>query len=153
MAKDIEKLEKQNQKLKKKNKTGGKVIIVLLLIIAVLAAVLFFLDPFGWGIGPNAGKNGGGSSADSTPAAAANSSDTAEVTEAEPTVTEYRVTVSGATYLLEDNTESTVEEIVAQFASLDSKTLVRIIDDSATQNAMETLKAALEAENIEYVIE
>ncbi len=150
--KENKKLEKQNARLKKKNKAGGKIILVLLLIIAILAAVIFFFDPFGFGIGPNARQNGGGNV--KTPAAttAATAQAETEAPEADPTLSEFKVTVSGATYLLEDKTETTAEKIVALFKESNSKTLVRIIDESATQNAMEDLKKALDAEKIPYSI-
>lgn len=150
--KENKKLEKQNEKLKKKNKAGGKFILFLLLIIAILAAVIFFFDPFGFGIGPNARQNGGGNAAVPAVTTADTAQAETEAVPADPTLAEFKVTVSGATYLLEDNTETTVEKIVSLFSESDSKTLVRIIDGNATQNAMEDLKKALDAEKIPYAI-
>ena len=156
MANNIEKenrkLEKQNTKLKKRNKAGGRFILVLLLVIALLAAVIFFFDPFGFGIGPNANQQGGGSSP--APAATTTAAETTAAPEepVDPTIFEFRVTVSGATYLLDDNTETTADEIAELFTASDAKTLVKITDDSATQNAIEDLKKVLDEKNIPYEI-
>ena len=70
----------------------------------------------------------------------------------DPTIFEFRVTVSGATYLLDDNTETTADEIAELFTASDAKTLVKITDDSATQNAIEDLKKVLDEKNIPYEI-
>ena len=158
MAKDdnqrLDKLEKQNKKLKKKNKAGGKVIIILLIIIALLAAVMFLFDPFGLGFGaPFAvgGNNGGAggqasavTSADTSPAVTE-----APATEApEPDFIE--VTVSGSTYLYEGE-EKTADEI-AKICSDAGKSTVIIIDDSATQNAIDELHAATDAAGLTLLL-
>lgn len=157
MAKDTAKLEKQNKKLKKKNAAGGKVILFLLLIIVILAALLFFLDPFGWGTGPNAGQTGGyadtgSQGAQAADTAAAADTDAPAETEPEELVAWVYVTVSGATYTDADGKETSAAEIVEAAKATDLESHVIIIDDSATLNAMDELKAALEAENIPYSI-
>jgi hypothetical protein len=158
MANDYEKenkkLEKQNAKLKKKSRRGGKIILFLLFIIAILAALIFFFDPFGFGIGPNASHNGGGTAA--TPSATTAATEGSEAapeatTEPEHAVMSLDVTVKGATYLI-DGKEVTADKIVDDFSASD-KTLVSITDDSATQNAMDDLKKALDAAKIPYSIQ
>lgn len=154
--KENKKLEKQNEKLKKKNKKGGTIILFLLLVIAILAAGIFFFDPFGFGIGPNARHNGGGSAAtpSATTAATEGSEPAPEATTKpeEEVVMTLDVTVKGATYLM-DGSEVTISKIVDSFKASDSKTTVSITDDSATQNAMEDLKKALDAEKIPYSVQ
>lgn len=161
MAKDYEKqnqkLEKQNKKLKKKNKRGGLVILILLLIIVILLAVIFLFDPFGFGNGMGILKGGSSSAASGGSGAAAATTTAAavqtETTPAAPAPAYVDVKVSGGT-LLYNGAEATAEDIAAAaLASSSGDVLVRITDDSATQNAMETLTAVLDASGIKYTIE
>ena len=158
MAKDdnqrLEKLEKQNKKLKKKNKAGGKVIIILLIIIALLAAVMFLFDPFGLGFGApfavGGSKGGAGgqasavTSADTSPAVTE-----APATEA-PEPDHIEITVSGSTYLY-NGSEKTADEI-AKMCSDEGISTVIITDDSATQNAIDELSSALRSAGIEMLL-
>ena len=158
MAKDdnqrLEKLEKQNKKLKKKNKAGGKVIIFLLIIIALLAAVMFLFDPFGLGFGaPFAVGGPKGGAGGQTPAAT--SADTSPaVTEAPATEApepDYiEITVSGSTYLY-NSSEKTADEI-AKICSDKGISTVIITDDSATQNAIDELLSVLKTAGIEMLL-
>lgn len=151
LEKENEKLEKQNKKLKKRSSAGGKIIIFLLLIIVILAALLFFLDPFGWGIGPNA--KGGAGNADTAGAPAASQTEEADT---EPAETEKPqaytdVTVAGATYIF-GTEETTIDYIVSIVKDSGEDVIVNIYDDSATQNAMEELIKRLESEGIRYTV-
>lgn len=141
------KLEKQNKKLKKKNKAGGKIILFLLLIIVILAAVMFFLDPFGWGIGPNAKGNGGSGAAE----APAQTTEAAETTAQQPTQVYIDVTVSGATIMF-GSAESTADDVIKAAKDIGGDVIVNIHDDNATKNAMDALTAALDAEKIAFFI-
>ena len=151
-----QKLEKQNKKLKKKNAAGGRVIIFLLLVIAVLAAVMFFLDPFGWGIGPNSGQANSGSDTSASDTAAQDAADTTAENET-PAETESSqaytdVTVSGATYIF-GTQEATIDDIIKVINDSGEDILVNIYDNDATQNAMEALTSALEANGTAYSIQ
>lgn len=146
------KLEKQNKKLKKKNRTGGKVILFLLIIIALLAAVMFLFDPFGFGLGaPFAlGTNSGGSASPATTTAQTTAAVTEEAVTEAPEPDYIEVTVSGSTYLF-DGSEKTAAEI-ADICADKGKSKVRVTDDSATQNAIDELTAALKEKSIELII-
>ncbi len=152
LEKQNDKLEKQNKKLKKKNKAGGNVIIFLLIVIALLAAVMFLFDPFGFGLGAPFAIGGTGGSA--APAAAPAQTTASAVTEA--AVTEapepdyIEVTVSGATYLYEGSEKTAAE--IADICAGKGKGKVRVNDDSATQNAIDELTAALKEKSIELLI-
>lgn len=152
LDKQNQKLEKQNKKLKKKNKTGGKVIIFLLIVIALLLAVMFLFDPFGFGLGaPFAIGGTGGSAAPAAAPAQTTASAVTEAEETEPPEPDFiEVTVSGATYLYEGS-EKTADEI-AGICAEKGRSKVVVNDDSATQNAIDELSAALKAKNIELLI-
>ena len=156
LDKQNQKLEKQNKKLKKKNKTGGKVIIFLLIVIALLLAVMFLFDPFGFGLGAPFAVGGSGSSGGSggaAPAAASADTSAAETEAAETEAPEpdfIEVTVSGSTYLYEGE-EKTADEI-AKICSDAGKSTVIIIDDSATQNAIDELHAATDAAGLTLLL-
>ncbi len=155
MAKDYEKqnqkLEKQNKKLKKKTRRGALVILILLLIIGILLAVMFLFDPLGFGNGMGILRNGTSASASGGSTAAVTAAP--DVTAAtEPAPTYIDVKVSGGT-LICNGAESTAEEIASAAKAVTGDVLVRITDDSATQNAMEGLISALDTAGIKYTIE
>ncbi len=156
MAKDIEqeneKLEKQNRKLKKKNRAGVKIILFLLLIIVILAALLFFLDPFGWGIGPNA--KGGAGTAGTAPAQGEAAVTTAAA-EAETTTEEPKaytdIDVIGSTYMF-GTEETTLDDFVKVIKDYGEEVIVNITDRDSTQNAMNDLIKRLDEEGIKYIM-
>lgn len=72
-----------------------------------------------------------------------------ETTEAAPVYADIKV--SGSTYTY-DGQETDTEALVESIMKLDGDVIVRITDDSATQNAMETLKSEFDKKNIAYII-
>lgn len=124
---------------------------------AVILAALALLNKMGFG--PDLGL---GKVSDEKP-----SSDTSQVqeittaadtteAETEPETTEAApvyadVKVSGSTYTY-DGQEADAEALVESIKKLDGEVIVRITDDSATQNAMEALKGVFDKNNIAYII-
>ena len=51
-----------------------------------------------------------------------------------------------------DGSESDTDALIEAVKKLDGDVIVRITDDSATQNAMEELKQALDKNDIDYII-
>ena len=72
-----------------------------------------------------------------------------ETTEAAPVYADIKV--SGSTYMY-DGSESDTDALIEAVKKLDGDVIVRITDDSATQNAMEELKQALDKNDISYII-
>lgn len=72
-----------------------------------------------------------------------------ETTEAAPVYADVKV--SGSTYMY-DGSESDTDALIEAVKKLDGDVIVRITDDSATQNAMEELKQALDKNDIAYII-
>lgn len=129
---------------------------------AVILAALALLNKMGFGPDLGLGKvSDEKPSSDTsqvqeiTTAAESDAADTTEA-ETEPETTEAApvyadVKVSGSTYTY-DGQEADAEALVESIKKLDGEVIVRITDDSATQNAMEALKGVFDKNNIAYII-
>ncbi len=149
-------MSKENDQ-KKSGKSGKGVAVAG--SAAVILAALALLNKMGFG--PDLGL---GKVSDEKP-----SSDTAQVqeittaaaeepteAETEPETTEAApvyadIKVSGSTYTY-DGQETDTAALVESIMKLDGDVIVRITDDSATQNAMEALKSEFDKNNIAYII-
>lgn len=140
------------EKEKKKSAKGGALLIIILLLIIAALVALLLLDPFGWGIfgggGSSTGGTGSGSATQSTTVAAA-----AESTEPQKQTVFIEVRISGATYIYNDSEASAEDIINAAKNAEGDEIIVRIKDDSATENAVSDLTAALDKENISWLVE
>lgn len=154
IEKDVEKLyrgdaEKQRKNQKKKKK---KNFITLLLIVVFIIAVILLMNYLGLGFGGGKGE-GGESSADSQTSSSAEDKETTTTTTTEAVPKEYiGIKVSGSTYIYQGS-EVTVENIAETVRLMTDNVVVVITDDNATQNAMDALTAAFEADHREYLIE
>ena len=133
------------------------IIVVILLIIAILMIVLSL--GFGGGLGSGNGNGDGNTSIVSENSSSDNTEENTQVsetTETSETVTEETteavtyldITVSGNTYLLDGN-ETTIDDITETAG--DDNIVVRITDDNAVADAMESLISALDEKNISYI--
>lgn len=149
--------EIQNENQKKGNFIP--VLVVLLLIIAILMIVtsLGFGGGLGSGNGDGASVNSGvseNSLSDNSGTENTHISETESETETVPEETTESikyidVTVSGDTYLM-NNTEKTLEAFIS-LAKDGDNTVVRITDDNAVADAMDSLISALDENSISYI--
>ena len=153
MSNEQEKLEKQNKKLRKKNRSKGKIIVLLLLILILIAALVIFLDKLAGLFGgklsgiffkDSKDKEGAPSSSTSVTAEVAPEDDAAATTQTVKTVVE--VTISGGEYKMDGSTV-TVEQITEKVKNVGiDKATVHIKEDkSTTDDQVEILTDALAA--------
>lgn len=148
-----------SEKNEKKKSKFLPVLVVLLLIIAILMIIASL--GFGGGFGSGNGNGDGGNSKISSENSVADSADNDNISETDETTTEVlpkettetirymEITVSGDTYFMNDN-EKTLDAFIS-LASDSENIVVKIIDDNAVADAMESLISALENNNIQYI--
>lgn len=148
-----------SEKNEKKKSKFLPVLVVLLLIIAILMIIASL--GFGGGFGSGNGNSDGGNSKISSENSVDDSSDNDNISETDETTTELlpeettetirymEITVSGDTYFMNDN-EKTLDAFIS-LASDSENIVVKIIDDNAVADAMESLISALENNNIQYI--
>lgn len=149
IEKDVERMyrddaeRKKNTAKKKKNKKhiGLLIFIIILIIIAIL--IMRYL-----GLGFGGGKGSGGSSANSTASSADSSKVTSSTTETKEFV---NIKISGSTYIY-NKTETTVDEFLNTVKYMKENVVVCIEDDNATENAVTTLKNALDKAKRSYTV-
>ncbi|MBQ8961480.1 MAG: hypothetical protein IJ071_09780 [Ruminococcus sp.] len=130
----------------KKRRRGPRLVLTLLVIIILLLVILLMLSLAGYG--PGAGLFG----KDNDPGSSETSqSEVIEESSGEETVY-AEIKVSGGTVLM-DGSEISAADAAEAAKKLGSDVVVRITDDSATQNTMEELKSALDAAGLPYTIE
>ena len=151
-------MSKKEDKNEKKKSKFLPVIIVLLLIIAVLMIVASL--GFGGGLGSG---NGDGDNNSSSGVSENSSDDSTENTQASESPAETEtipeettesikyldVTVSGDIYLVND-VEKTLDDFISLAKDSDNN-VVRITDDNAVADAMDSLISTLESNNIQYI--
>ncbi|MDE6092644.1 MAG: hypothetical protein K2G14_06065, partial [Ruminococcus sp.] len=125
----------------------------ILMIIASLG--------FGGGFGSGNSNGDGGNSKISSENSVADSSDNDNISETDEITTEtlpeettetiryMEITVSGDTYFMNDN-EKTLDAFIS-LASDSENIVVKITDDNAVADAMESLISALKNNNIQYI--
>jgi len=150
--------KKNNEENQKKESNFIPILVVLLLIIAILMIAVSL--GFGGGLGSGNG-NGSSVSSDNSSVSEDSSSDNSETkdtqsSETDESVTEKTteavtyidVTVSGSAYIMDGN--ETTLDAVTETAS-DDNIVVRIKDDNAVADAMDSLISALDEKNISYI--
>lgn len=157
--KDAEK-RKKNQKKKKKNK-----LITLIIVILMIAGILFLLNYLGFGFGLGKGEGGGENtesqdkSVSVEDAAVSQEESTQsleesseEESQAETFVMQFvDITAAGSAYIYNGNVTE-LEAFIDTVGKMNDNVVVRIIDDNATQNAMEDLQNALDENDRKFVI-
>lgn len=160
IQKEVEKMYRQDEERKKKNekkkKNGRRATLVVLILIVILALLLAkALGLFG-GNGLGFGKSG--SSDDSGKTSADKVSVVSEAGEdsSEPEIPRVYddIKVSGSTYLYKGS-EISLDDLMDTFSmeKMNQDVVARILDDNATQNAMEQLTEAFDGIGREYTIE
>ena len=133
-------------KSKKKGGKKGGIILVLILLIAAILVLLYF---FGGGLGLGSGSGG------TVPAGGTVTNNTEQETDSDDTPEETKyidVTVSEDKYLYDNNT-ITIDELIEKVKGFEEKCEVHItVSETATLNAVDDLKAALDSNGIEYMI-
>ncbi len=146
---DVEKLmrddlESKGRKEKKKKK---KRLLFLLIILLLLAALLAILQWLGLGLGGGKGEGGDGNGNESVnPSSSSAAAD--ESSEEDPEY--FDVMVSGSKYIV-DNNLIDLDTISSRVKGLKDNYIIRISNDNATANAMDDLKARLDAEGRKFI--
>lgn len=153
--KDAEK-RKKNQKKKKKNK-----LITLIIVILMIVGMLFLLNylGFGFGFGKGEGENTEGEDKSVSIEDAAVSQeesvepqeDSAQSQEQALVVEFVDITVAGSAYIYNGNVTE-LEAFIDTVGKMNENIVLRIIDDNATQNAMEDLQNALDEKERKFVV-
>ncbi len=150
-----------SEKKEKKKSKFLPVLVVLLLIIAILMIIASLGFGGGFGSGNGNGDGGNSNSKISSENSVADSADNDNIPETDETTTEtlpeetteairyMEITVSGDTYFI-NSAEKTLDDFIS-LATDDENTVVRITDDNAVADAMESLISALENNNIQYI--
>lgn len=129
---------------KEKKGSGGLIFILLLIIIIIIALILFLGGGFGFG----SGGNGFGNDAVQVEGSI---SDTETGTTASVSEINYvDVTVSGSSYLYQNNSYDLAGLIDAVKAIEGDIEIHITLDDTATANAYDDLTAALDENGIPY---
>lgn len=145
LEKQNQKLEKKNKKLGKKNKRGGIIIMILILIIVLLCLAVFLFDPLGFGNGMGILLN---DKTGDRPQLKLETTASVQDEAAEPEINYIDVKVSDKKYFI-GNEEKTVGDIVG-IAQNTENAVVRIKDDNAVENTMQTLITTLQSSGIAY---
>ncbi len=129
---------------KKKSKVGGTVGAVA--VVAVVLGVLFGTGKLGFG----SGLGLGGSAPEAEKTAAETPADTQERSGESETDKVFEIRVQGREYNYENVTyggaEHPLDDLIAALADADKDARIQlIVEDSATKNAVDDLKAALTA--------
>lgn len=154
--KDAEK-RKKNQKKKKKNK-----LITLIIVILMIVGMLFLLNYLGFGFGFGKGEGGenteGEDKSVSVEDAAVSQEESVEPQEdsaqsqEQALVVEFvDITVAGSAYIYNGNVTE-LEAFIDTVGKMNENIVLRIIDDNATQNAMEDLQNALDEKERKFVV-